>query len=266
MSLILFSSYQRRQIVVKYQAEQIFSEFLMQLRQNNDNLHSVLKNSPIKGLAIYDSRGNLLRRQFSVGSYPDRIDLTSESPLAQGEIVYNREDNTLSFIRRAKITVTVPILDFSITPSSPRSSGPSDQSAPGDSSRNPNGSSNRPSLHEDWNLLGPIIDGSAQIQESLRMPEVLYIKIDGSFYRDQWAVSVLWYSLAFLVIVSFEIAGWRLYQKNRKYRRRLAEQEQLARLGEAARTLTHEIKNPLSAMMLQTALLKALWKNRESVP
>jgi len=117
MSLILFSSYQRRQIVVKYQAEQIFSEFLMQLRQDNGNLQSILKNSPIKGLAIYDSRGNLLRRQFSVGSYPDRIDLTSESPLAQGEIVYNREDNTLSFIRRAKITVTVPILDFSITPS-----------------------------------------------------------------------------------------------------------------------------------------------------
>jgi two-component system sensor histidine kinase HydH len=43
---------------------------------------------------------------------------------------------------------------------------------------------------------------------------------------------------------------------NRRYRRRAEERENLARLGEIARTLAHEIRNPLSAMRIQTGLLR----------
>lgn len=44
--------------------------------------------------------------------------------------------------------------------------------------------------------------------------------------------------------------------QNVKFRYRLREQESLVALGQAARTLTHEIKNPLSAITLQTALMR----------
>ncbi len=50
----------------------------------------------------------------------------------------------------------------------------------------------------------------------------------------------------------------RLYYRNRLFSRRLEAQQNLVRLGEAARTLSHEIKNPLSAIRVQAAILKKL--------
>ena len=47
-----------------------------------------------------------------------------------------------------------------------------------------------------------------------------------------------------------------LIRNNARFRRRLDAQRQLVELGEAARTLTHEIKNPLSAIRLKTAILR----------
>ena len=47
-----------------------------------------------------------------------------------------------------------------------------------------------------------------------------------------------------------------MYRQNRKYKALIVRQESLVSLGEAARTLTHEIKNPLSAITIQLALLK----------
>ncbi len=47
-----------------------------------------------------------------------------------------------------------------------------------------------------------------------------------------------------------------LMRNNARFRRRLEAQRQLVELGEAARTLTHEIKNPLSAIRLKTAILR----------
>ena len=48
-----------------------------------------------------------------------------------------------------------------------------------------------------------------------------------------------------------------------RYRRKAAERENLARLGETARTLAHEIRNPLGAIRMQTALLR---RARPGVP
>jgi two-component system sensor histidine kinase HydH len=49
-----------------------------------------------------------------------------------------------------------------------------------------------------------------------------------------------------------------LYRKNRGYRKKLESHEQLIRLGEMARVLAHEIKNPLGAIKIQTAYLKKI--------
>ena len=43
---------------------------------------------------------------------------------------------------------------------------------------------------------------------------------------------------------------------NRRYRRRAEDRELLARLGEVSHTLAHEIRNPLSAIRMQTGLLR----------
>jgi signal transduction histidine kinase len=59
--------------------------------------------------------------------------------------------------------------------------------------------------------------------------------------------------LLILLVIGF--IGY-LYHKNVLYRKTLASREQLAQLGEASRTLSHEIKNPLSAIRIQTGILR----------
>jgi two-component system sensor histidine kinase HydH len=62
-------------------------------------------------------------------------------------------------------------------------------------------------------------------------------------------------------VAPFAVAGvaalfLSLLASNARHRRRAEEQETLARLGESARTLTHEIRNPLSAIRIQAGLLR----------
>ena len=90
------------------------------------------------------------------------------------------------------------------------------------------------------------------------LPDIIYIKFDGTSYfnsvRRAWVLAIAGVFVMlgiFLVILS-------IYNNNRKYRMQLQKNESLAKLGAAARTLTHEIKNPLSAMTIQSALMRKL--------
>ncbi len=54
-----------------------------------------------------------------------------------------------------------------------------------------------------------------------------------------------------------------LYRKNKQIALKYKKQEELARLGEVSRTLSHEIKNPLGIIKLQTNLIKKLYLKDE---
>jgi two-component system, NtrC family, sensor histidine kinase HydH len=63
------------------------------------------------------------------------------------------------------------------------------------------------------------------------------------------------------VVAPFLVAGLgglflSMAAANRRYRRAAEDRELLARLGEAAHTLAHEIRNPLGAIRMQTGLLR----------
>ena len=84
----------------------------------------------------------------------------------------------------------------------------------------------------------------------------LFLSMDISSFRR----SQLLYRAA-AVVSPFVVAGlaalfFSLLASNIRHRRRAQEQETLARLGESARTLAHEIRNPLSAIRIQTSLLR----------
>jgi signal transduction histidine kinase len=64
--------------------------------------------------------------------------------------------------------------------------------------------------------------------------------------------------IAFIILICISILFIVLYRKNRDYRKKIESQEQLVRLGEIARTLSHEIKNPLGAIRMQTGYLRRL--------
>ncbi|MGM0432662.1 MAG: sensor histidine kinase [Spirochaetota bacterium] len=93
-------------------------------------------------------------------------------------------------------------------------------------------------------------------QFELPFAELLYISFDGSDYHARliWG----WALVSFLIVlmVGAFVLVFRIYTRNRQYREKLAQQENLVSMGEAARTLAHEIKNPLSAISLQSAVLK----------
>ena len=91
-----------------------------------------------------------------------------------------------------------------------------------------------------------------------KAPAAVYVLVDA---RGQLAV----YGLHSLVQVAAPIffaivfaAIMYLLLKNWEYRGEIASQRHLVHLGEAARTLSHEIKNPLSAIQIQAAILRKI--------
>ncbi len=64
--------------------------------------------------------------------------------------------------------------------------------------------------------------------------------------------------IAFFIFIIISTLFIVLYRKNLAYRKKIKSQEQLAQLGEIARTLSHEIKNPLGAIRMQTGYLRRL--------
>jgi two-component system sensor histidine kinase HydH len=89
-------------------------------------------------------------------------------------------------------------------------------------------------------------------------PDVLYILFDGQQYHHRLMMVRIISIISTMILVGLFLLVLRIYANNRHYRETLAKQESLVNLGQAARTLTHEIKNPLSAITIQLALLKKL--------
>jgi two-component system sensor histidine kinase HydH len=90
----------------------------------------------------------------------------------------------------------------------------------------------------------------------LDFPDVLYLHFDGQNYHHRVTVIKIIGIISTLTLVGLFLLVLSIYRNNRRYRETIAKQESLVNLGQAARTLTHEIKNPLSAITIQLALLK----------
>ena len=86
--------------------------------------------------------------------------------------------------------------------------------------------------------------------------EFVLVEIDAAahFSRDRSLLAAQ--LLLPLAVGGLTFGAVRLVRANTRYRQQLGEQRQLVQLGEAARTLAHEIKNPLSAIQLSTGLLR----------
>jgi signal transduction histidine kinase len=85
---------------------------------------------------------------------------------------------------------------------------------------------------------------------------VLYLSMDIAGYFQSRTLSRAAAVAAPLLIAGVAAAFLLLLASNLRMRRRTEEQETLALLGDSARTLAHEIRNPLSAIRIQTGLLR----------
>ena len=90
-------------------------------------------------------------------------------------------------------------------------------------------------------------------------PENLQLLFLELFVEGYWSTRRVFRTASFMaplmILLVLGFIGY-LYRKNSLYRKKLASQQQLAQLGEASRTLAHEIKNPLSAIRIQTGILR----------
>lgn len=205
---------------MKFDSEKSFNSIYMALSDSTSKALSVMEDEGVKGIGIYSSSGSAYQR---LGEVPLTLPL---SKLAQGR--RTGQDSTLGIYMMDESTNEIEYFRLSrlnvvlelgnIAPSDPRGNQ------------------------------APYPD----------LPDIIYVKFDGSTYfnslRRARILSIAGMGLMlliFLMILS-------IYNNNRKYRLQLQKNESLAKLGAAARTLTHEIKNPLSAMTIQSALMRKL--------
>jgi two-component system sensor histidine kinase HydH len=85
---------------------------------------------------------------------------------------------------------------------------------------------------------------------------IVYLELDIRDWLTSQRLIQYGFYLVPLLLVLIVIGTTLLYRKNLSYRRNEQRNRELVQLGEAARTLAHEIKNPLGAIRIQTATLQ----------
>ena len=205
---------------MKFDSEKSFNSIYMALSDSSEKALSVMNDEGVSGIGIYSSSGSAYQR---LGDVPITLPL---SKLAQGR--RTGQDSTLGIYMMDESTNEIEYFRLS-----------------------------RLNVVLEFGNVFP--NGQGQnVNPYSDLPDIIYVKFDGSTYfnslRRARVLSIVGISLLlliFLMILS-------IYNNNRKYRMQLQKNESLAKLGAAARTLTHEIKNPLSAMTIQSALMRKL--------
>ena len=209
---------------MKFDSEKSFNSIYMALSDSADKALSVMNDEGVTGIGIYSSSGSAYQR---LGDVPITLPL---SKLASGRrtgqdstlgiYMMDESTNEIEYFRLSRLNV---VLEFGNV-------YPNGQGQPGG-------------------------QGAAPYSE---LPDIIYVKFDGTSYfnsvRRARIISIA--GIAMMLMILLMILS--IYNNNRKYRIQLQKNESLAKLGAAARTLTHEIKNPLSAMTIQSALMRKL--------
>lgn len=214
---------------MKFDSEKSFNSIYMALADSSSKALSVMEDEGVAGIGVYSSSGQAFQR---LGDVPVTLPL---SKLAQGRksgqdstlgiYILDDDSNQIEYFRLSRLNVVLET--GSLFP---------------------------------VNSQGPQGPGSMQSQGNpfYDVPDIIYVRFDGTKYfnsvRRARVLTIIGMSIMTLLLLMI----LSIYNNNRKYRMRLQKNESLAKLGAAARTLTHEIKNPLSAMTIQSALMRKL--------
>ena len=222
LSVFIYLSYnaicEKHLLQMKFDSEKSFNTVYMAMNDSHSKALSVMADEGVSAIGIYSSSGRLYQR---LGDAPSALPI---SKLVQGRKA--GADSTMGIYFMDEAEKEIEYFRLSRLNVIMETGGA---------------------------FAGNISQGS-----NPEFPDIIYVKFDGSEYfsnirraRFLSVTGLVVLALVFLLILS-------IYNNNRKYRIQLQKNESLAKLGEAARTLTHEIKNPLSAMTIQSALMRKL--------
>ena len=203
--------------------EKNFNNVVFELQRGNFNPYSFLSEKRVKGIALYDSRGSIM---VSYGQVYNMLPIASISEEANK----NGDNNIIRLNFKSKTMEYTRLLRIPLVIS--------DVNYDGDNSRY---------------FPSSLIDYTT----------IMYIAFDASSYLTSIKVLLFCTLIVLIGIFLLYVFVIRTYLENRRYKSQMVKQENLVNLGQAARTLTHEIKNPLSAITIQIALLKRQLKDSE---
>jgi two-component system, NtrC family, sensor histidine kinase HydH len=217
---VIYNSFQEKlTLEMKFESESSFNSIYIALSDSTSKALSVMEDEGVTAIGIYSSSGQVYTR---LGDAPTTIPLSKLAKTRQ-----KGQDSTLGIYLYDDDTKEIEYFRLS-------------------------------------RLNVALETGSFSITQNnsskttFDFPEIIYVRFDGSSYyaslrnvRFLTLVCIVALTAIFLLVLN-------MYLSNRRYRVELHKNQGLAKLGAAARTLTHEIKNPLSAMTIQSALLKKL--------
>lgn len=218
--IIMFSNGVKERTVQHYsaEAERNFMNTLFLNQRDSERAKALMKENEVDGIAIYGTARKLL---FSLGDVPEDLTASEYAPIE------NRADRgkgvLFNLSKEGKIEFirsqrTYPFLD-------------------------------RPFDFGDF-------DNPAPTGRTIDFESTFYIKMNAAGYNRKLIVTDVLTVLVILFVCTFFFFSCRIYLNNLKYKEKISKQATLVSLGEAARTLAHEIKNPLGAIMIQTAVLR----------
>jgi two-component system sensor histidine kinase HydH len=208
----------REELKMQSEAERSFNSVFLALQDSTSKAIQTMEDEQISGIGVYSSMG---RKVLSLGNVPMTIPLelfTGKTGKGDADTGTATYNPESGMIEYIRFSRLTILLDT------------------GELTLSENG------------LLPSPID----------FPDVLYILFDGQQYHHRLMMVRVIGIVSILILVGLFLLVLRIYANNRRYRETLARQESLVNLGQAARTLTHEIKNPLSAITIQLALLKKI--------
>ncbi len=105
-------------------------------------------------------------------------------------------------------------------------------------------------------LQGPQSPQGSSLLPALFSPHFIWIEYSAQDYGPERVQSFIVASLVSLALLAFYFLFLGMFRKNELLAAQELESRELVQLGEAARTLVHEIKNPLGIMRIQTARIR----------
>lgn len=200
----------------KMETERVIFDMYIASKSNITSVESVLKENKVEGFAIYDKNGRIY---FKYGETPEFDDIPERYFLGDYSDIRIRAKG-IEYIARPK--------SQSVSPLAPQGSSSSVFS-----NKSPDPSS----------------------EENTALPIVYIRRVDvGAAHRIMTLRIVSISSMLIIVILGATLLGYR--KRALELLEKLNKNDATATVGEAARTLAHEIKNPLSTILIQTAILK----------
>ena len=207
---------EREELRMQSEAERAFNSVFLALQDNTTKALKTMQEQDVSGVGVYSSMG---RKVLSLGNVPMTI------PLAKFDNKGGKQDSNIGTATYNKETGMIEYIRYS-----------------------------RLTILLDTGEL--TLTESGMLPTPIDFPDVLYLHFDGQGYHHRLMVIMLISIVSVFVLIGLFLLVLNIYQSNRRYRDTIAKQESLVNLGQAARTLTHEIKNPLSAITIQLALLR----------